>query len=509
MLNLFYKYNRKILSNDLAEKIMGEIIRYGLYRPTRGHTPGIIKKWGAKRISEKSPVGVELLSDEEVVRLLQRNPQKHKEAGFRKGWPSRFATVFDIAKELGFVYYRPGELIEFSETGRKLALSVELRVKEREISVLKSHQEYEQQVFLNAFAKYQSNNPFRRVLNENVPFVLLLQVINSLDADRDSNGAGISRLELPLVIYWKDGNAEKLVSRIRKLRKEFGYSPSWEIITDICRNEIMDGKDIIRDEKSIMVDYPDEFIRKMRLTGLISLRGGGRFIDINRNEQEKVNYVLDAYSSYRKFDSEKEYFKYISALDDNLVSLTPRPVRPEEKSKYLEKWVGFYPWEKVKFELTMLAKKHMTEDALLKYLPFPVRLEFLVALAIKSKFPDVRVIPNYPVDDEGVPTACAGGIGDTGDIECWEEMNGILVEVTMLEGRTQTVAEIWPIARHLEEFSRNTENSMCYFIAPSIFSDSLRQISYVKDNENLFICPKTIEEFVSYLEKAPVLYMRQ
>jgi len=39
--------------------------------------------------------------------------------------------------------------------------------------------------------------------------------------------------------------------------------------------------------KSIMVEYPDEFIRKMRLTGLISLRGGGRFIDINQNEIEK------------------------------------------------------------------------------------------------------------------------------------------------------------------------------------------------------------------------------
>ncbi len=48
--------------------------------------------------------------------------------------------------------------------------------------------------------------------------------------------------------------------------------------------------------KSVMVDYPDEFIRKMRLTGLISLRGGGRFIDINKNEQEKVDYILKNYS---------------------------------------------------------------------------------------------------------------------------------------------------------------------------------------------------------------------
>lgn len=38
-----------------------------------------------------------------------------------------------------------------------------------------------------------------------------------------------------------------------------------------------------------MNEYPDEFIRKMRLTGLISLRGAGRFIDINRMEDKKLN----------------------------------------------------------------------------------------------------------------------------------------------------------------------------------------------------------------------------
>lgn len=399
-----------------------------------------------------------------------------------------------IAKELGFVFYRMGEKIKFSEIGLKL--------------VDNEHPEFEQQAFLNAFVKYQSNNPFRRVRNENVPLILLLKVIKKFNTDKDFNDAGISKLELPLVIFWKDSNVGKLYLRIKQLRKEFGYSPSWEIVSEICRGEVMEGKDIVRNDQSIMVDYPDEFIRKMRLTGLISLRGGGRFIDINRNEQAKVDYVLKTYSEYKKYETEEEYFNYISAIDENLVSVVAKPVTAEELDQYLKKWTGVYSWEAIKIEMLNLADKHLTKDEILKYLSNPVRLEFLTALAVKSKFPNVKVIPNYPVDDEGIPTSTAGGVGNMGDIECYENVNGILIEVTMSEGRTQTVMEVWPIARHLQEFGNRVKSSMCYFVAPSIFVDSVKQIGYVKEKDNLFIFPRTIKEFLEHLEKSTVLYLR-
>lgn len=481
-LGVLKEYDGQILNDELAEKVAGEIIRIGLYRPTK--LTNTIKE----KIKNKEP-----LTDEEVLKVLKDNPQNHKEAGFNKGWPSRFDTWFKMAKELGFVFYRNGEKIRFSEIGLRLVDS--------------EHPEFEQQAFLNAFVKYQSNNPFRRVLNENAPLILLLGVIKKLNADKDFNSVGISKLELPLIIYWKDNDIDKLYLRIKKLRKDFGYSPSWEVITDICRNEIMQGKDIIRSDKSIMVDYPDEFIRKMRLTGSISLRGGGRFIDINKNEQKKVDYILKKYSKYKKYDTEENYFEYISTIDKNLISFESKRVTITEQDKYLIKWVRVYSWEQIKLELLNLAKKRLTKDDILKYLSSPVRLEFLIALAIKSKFPHIKVIPNYPVDDEGIPTSTAGGVGDKGDIECYEDLNGILIEVTMSEGRMQTVMEVWPIARHLEEFRKKTEKSMCYFIAPTIFKDSIRQIEFVKEKENLFISPKTIEEFLDHLDKSRVLYI--
>lgn len=216
LLNIFSKYDKQNLTSSLCEEIMGEIIRYGLYRPTRGVTPEIERKWGSKRISENSPIGVELLNDQEVSSQLELNPQDHKEAGFEHGWPSRFVTVFDFAKELGFVYYWMNEPIKFSEIGIKLANSIEIKLEDNFISVSESHPEFEQQAFLNSLAKYQRNNPFVKVLNDNVPLILLLEVIKKINSDPELNGAGISKLELPLVIFWKDNDSEKLYQLIKK-----------------------------------------------------------------------------------------------------------------------------------------------------------------------------------------------------------------------------------------------------------------------------------------------------
>ena len=93
LLNVLKNFDGQILTNKLSEKIMGELIRFGLYKPMI--VSAAIKN---KVISQT------VLSDKEVAKVLHDNPQSHKEAGFDEGWASRFATVFDFAKELGFVY---------------------------------------------------------------------------------------------------------------------------------------------------------------------------------------------------------------------------------------------------------------------------------------------------------------------------------------------------------------------------------------------------------------------
>jgi len=41
LLNILSRYNDEILTKESAIKIMGEIIRFGLYRPTRGVTSAV------------------------------------------------------------------------------------------------------------------------------------------------------------------------------------------------------------------------------------------------------------------------------------------------------------------------------------------------------------------------------------------------------------------------------------------------------------------------------------
>ena len=502
MLYIIAKFVGQKLTDDLATKIVGETIRYGLYRPTKQNA-AIKSKWST------TPHGVfseYLLSDQEVSYIIQNNPQKHKEAGFDWGYPSRFATIFDLTKELGLAYFAPQKPIEISELGEHLLKSIEVNINGDEIAYEIIHPEYEQQVFLQAMAKSQRKNPFVRVLNDNIPLILLLQTIKLLKADKHQNGAGISRKELPLLIFWKDNDFQALYKRIVQLRKNFSYNPSDEVIIDICINEIMEGNYKKFDPKSIMNDYVDEFIRKMRITGLISLRGAGRFVDINSNENDKVEYVIKTYSNYSHFTNETAYFQYIAKLDTNLIQIQSKPVTATNAEKLLNNWLSLYKWESIKKELSILSTGGMSKDSVLKLISAPTRLEFLTALAIKTKIPDIRVLPNYSCDDEGLPTSTAGG--NKGDIECYECQNGILVEVTMATGRQQTMMEIWPIERHLTDFQKGRK-AQCVFVAPTIYSDSLRQIQFVSYSTNgeKEIRPYAIPDFLNFLENTSSLYL--
>ena len=504
LLYVLRKFDGQVLTDTLATRIVGETIRFGLYRP-RNKTEEIKEKW---RNTPQGEFGRTLLTDSEVAYMISHNPQHHKEAGFDWGFPSRFATIFDFAKELGLVFFAPGELIEFSDIGRMMSEVYSVVVSDdSQISTAEEHPEYEQMVFLQAMAKSQRKNPFVRVLNDNIPLVLLLQTIKKLNADPDFNGCGIARHELPLLIFWKDNDADALYQRIKQLRRQYRYSPSDEVIVDICVEEIMEGSFKEFKPKSIMGEYPDEFIRKMRATGLVSLRGAGRFIDINHNEDEKVEYVLAHYSTYTSYAdaTEREYFDYMAKVDQGLLEIRAIEVTASQSEALLNAWVRQYNWEQIKHELTILSRRDTSRDNVLRFLPAHVRLEFLTALAIKSRLPNVQVIPNYACDDTGLPTSTAGG--NVGDIECIEAINGILVEVTLLEGRTQTVSEVWPIVRHLDSFIE-THNlpSQCVFIAPSIFPDSSRQIDFVRFQEGKTIRPYKIIDFVSYLDNNTQLY---
>lgn len=479
MLAVLKNYNEQVLTNALAEEIAGELIKSGIYRPMKV----------SAEVKDKWAQGLPL-SPEEVVHILQTNPQNHKEAGFDRGWASRFDTWFKFAKELGFVYYEMSQPIEFSQIGLKLADT--------------EHPEFEQEAFLNAFAKYQRNNPLRRVSNENAPLILLLQVIKKINADPEFNDAGITKLEVPLFLVWRDDNAEALYQKIKAIRAEHGYEPSWEVILREV-DELTEGRHASMPDRTIMVEYPDDFVRKMRLTGLITVRGYGRFIDINKKEETKVTYILDRYTQYQKYATEREYFNYISAVDEQLISIE-RVYETDiaEENRLLLKWVDHFNWDTIKAEMLKLTTSSPTSnDEVLSLIPSPLRLEFLTSLAVLSKIPSAVVKPNYISDDEGLPSSHAPGNG--ADIECNEREKYTLLEVTLLNGVVQVQREMPPISRHLEQYRAKHKDTRTFFIAPVIHQDTVRWSDFIKHKEDLDIYNFSIADFIEKLDGAAEL----
>lgn len=475
------KYEGQILDNDLINDIVFDIIREKLYKPTIINS---LPEYTTVYNSEKT------FNDTQLADIVEKSPQQHKEAGFDAGWPSRFDTWYKIAMEFGFANYAINKSIKISETGHMLIDS---------ISEEKANDEKIQNIFLNTMAKYQTSNPYRKVLNDNVPLVLLLQVIKMFRESGDVF-SGISRQELSFFICWPNNNAHALYELIKKIRKDIGISKyTDEIIYDKCLSILgygEEGKNYIKINK-VVGEAVDEYIRKMRITGIISLRGNGRFIDWNTLKQEKIDYILGNYSTYKTFEDSEKYYNYMGSIDSVLLEVggeedddTIFDIRQYTLGRLAEEYTS----EMICKELDNISLKKESKDELLKFIPAPARYEFLISIALVQNFPNLIVKPNYPIDDEGIPTSTASG--GMGDIECEDSMAEI-VEVTLMQGRMQVSAEMLPITRHLVDLERFTKKDRAaIFIAPSIHADAKRYTEWIEFNENVIIRPYTTVEFI-------------
>jgi hypothetical protein len=485
MLSVLFQFDGRLLTNSLCIEICGELIREGLYRPTRSISDEIKTKWNS---------GIPL-SDSEVKKLLDDNPQNHGEAGFDYGWPSRFDTQFKLGKFFGFIFYKIGEKVEFSSLGK-------LYIEQSSFDGQTMYTNDEQQVFLNAFVNYHRKNPYQRVLNKNRPLVLLIGLLKELEKDEVLGSAGLYLHELPFLLIWKNSDFKALAQAILEFRKVYRFNPSREVIYDYV-GRIHGGWIPTKDKiETITKEYPDDLLRKFRLTGLFSLRGNGSILAINNDLRDTANYIFENHSEVFEFDSEREYFDFVSQVDFELISRAkPRVLTGSTVDQaILEKWVNELSIPIIKSELKLLARNRASSHPVLRLSPAPLRLEFLSSLLLKSRFPTANVIANYSRDDEGLPISHAPG--NNPDIELQFEEKLDLYEVTLTTGTNQVRAEFAPITRHLDDKINQgiyqQENIKTILVAPSIHADFVRWIQFIKFNENKNMESLTIEEFVGH-----------
>ena len=434
-------------------------------------------------------------TDEQLELIVAESPQKHKEKGFDYGWDSRFDTWYKMLKEFGFVKYAMNESIQITSTGHMI-VDAYLEEPRNEKKI--------QTVFLNALMKYQTNNPLRRTLNDNAPLPFLLRVIKYFHEDSGENNVGLYRGELPILICWQDNDAQSAYRYIKNIRRLRGFNYSEEFIYERCLSILgSDNRNYLKMEK-ICREAVDEYIRKMRMTGLLSLRGNGRFLDINSFEKDTVEYVIEHYSTYPRFETEDDYINYMGTIDSEIVQLEeqPEPNFSDFRKRTLYRYAREMTKESVKKELLAVCARRESTDKILRYINAPTRLEFLTSIALVQNFSGLDVNPNYSVDDEGLPTFTASG--GYADIECYDSDCDSYFEVTLMCGRSDQVNnEIIPISRHLREAKRNRrEESFSVFVAPKIHPDAIEAAEWQKKKYKVNILTLDIENFIEQINVA-------
>jgi hypothetical protein len=466
------EFDGEILTDDVCTKVEGELIRCGAYQPTV-RSVGIVEKW----------VSGELLEDSEVRRLLLDNPQNHKEAGFTKGWPSRFDTHFKLAMDLGCVFYKIDRPIRFSEIGN--------------FCVLDQTGYWQEAVYLNGLSKYHRNNPLKRVLNDNRPLSLLLRLLVLLRELNGDDDPGIAQHELALLGVWKNNDADALLAELLRFRKKFGFLVSDEVLFKHC-GETLKGWSKKMSVSTVARDLPDDLLRKFRLTGLFVLRGGGRFLGLSTKSLDKAKLVITRHSKLLEFSDDETYFDFVADFDRELIKLDLVSEATTEPNEYsLENWVAEIGESEIRVNLKLLGRRRPSSHPILSLLDEPLRLEFLATLWLFAKLPNVDVRPHYRCDDDGLPLSTApGGVPD---IAVVGEGNSVAVEVTLMRNRQQVHLEMIPIERHLRDLKREFPNASAIFVAPIIHPDAIRYAEFSLVDAGVRIETRSIDQFTDEL----------
>ncbi|NHB23320.1 AlwI family type II restriction endonuclease [Helicobacter pylori] len=499
------KFENQILKSSTIMQIIKSILAHRLYRPTSINQN--------KELKEKFDSNEYVFSDEELERIIEISPQNHKEMGFEHGWESRFDTWYKLMCEFGFCYYAKYEKILISDSAKMLILAY--YDKENDAFKESVDESVVGAIFLNALSKYEVGNPYKKNLNHNNPFKLLLSLLKRL---KNANLTPLSVKEIPILLCWKDDNANGLYDYIVHLRQEIvtinktEFSYSDEFIYEKCL-KLLESVNKTRFKMSqITNEAVDEYIRKMRITGLISLRGNGRFIDINTNESNKIDYILQTYKTFKGDylnDTQANrlaFFNYMAIVDSFLVSVTPISDNESVKSSKLNELATTYTKDFIKQELLITCNKQESKDNFLRLIDKPLRLEFLSAIFLKQHFENLSVMPNYKSDDEGLPVYTASG--NKPDIVAMDTKAQSYIEVSLIRDRSQSALEMIPIARHLKELIKNSADireKFSVFVAPNIHDDAKEYAGFAHFKDNINIRCYAINDFIKKVENSAEL----
>lgn len=285
----------------------------------------------------------------------------------------------------------------------------------------------------------------------------------------------------------------------------------------------LEGKERISDPKIIanLYDYGDNAFRYFRQSKYLSLRGGGRYIDISQLAQTQVEMLL-ADEEYKPlhFSTQQEYADFMQDLNSFIPPWSTlenrRIVENKLREILMEKGVEVEASVKIKTQSSIpsayreaesisglreaitevnmqamaidattvdflttclddfnrLGRRQDIPEAAISRIKPPTQLEYVTFKTFLSINDLVQIKPNYPVDDEGHPIFTAGG--NLPDLEIFYKDFNAICEVTLMTNRAQWMAESQPVQRHLHDFAikNSDKDAIGIFIAPSVHRDT-------------------------------------
>lgn len=419
----------------------------------------------------------------------------------------------------------------------------------------------DEELFTRFLLRWQYPNPIESGYNafDIKPFLGVLHLVNDVNSAWIKLGnkpVGLSKEEyrlFALSLKNKDeiADAVRQIVDFRQRTRSLSGKQRTDFINDFMRSRAIaiysySDQESLRKQIGNLKDYADSSLRYLRISGLIVLRGSGRYVDIAADRVAEVESIIKSVAvGSIDFATAEEYIGYLGDLSyelpwqneddlhrisENLTSVLEAEageasinvdtadisVKPiAQQVSILQNKINDVRIQKLrslKHNLDVLdeAIDKLSDITSPRYETVTARpsldFEWYTSRALMVLNDALRIDPSYKVGDDGLPT---GFRGNTSDIECEYTSFGMTVEVTLLNGRDQWYAEGQPVMRHLRDFEdklTSTKRAYCIFIAPYIHRDTLNQFwvsnKYEFEGSRQRIVPMTVSEFVNLLRKA-------
>ncbi len=472
-LSAIVDYDGFICNTEVVMEIYKKLYNNKTYRPKNALTYlNLTQEFEEGTLTEKQL--------EDIVDYVKQN-ETHKEAYFDKGIMSRFDTHYNLLKEFGLIDYRQDQEIKISSLGYRFFNAYK---NDDIISI--------QFIMLNIMINLHSQNPCRNVKNKFRPVPLLASVFIEL---RKHGIDEIRRDEICLIMSSIDNDYKRVANEIIKFREIKNQDKKREEIRSFLINKLGASEKEMKYDK-LFVDVPDSFLRKLRYSGLITTNGYDGIV-INEMFEDVLQDIAQLNDKLEL--PKNKYMEYMSQTHPFIQEKFKNIINIKDVKDYkFDKWINIIEESENDLDsmiINLLGNKKTKMIPDLDMVSSPILLEFFIALKLYKNVKDIKIKPNYIVDQNGLPTfhAPAG----KPDIEILNEEGKGIVELTLIIGsKQQLVNELIPITTHLIDFQNREERSdcFCWYISPNIDKRVRLYTEFIKYADNLDIFANNIHE---------------